>query len=145
MNNLFSVSKGMDASYDFRRTTSAAQTAKPCRRIPDLGGYAGRTRTAVPKKPRTTTQFETDNDWGYANDSDDCVQLSRRSYDIRTADGHLRLFARHRVRVVRLLHLRNARRVPGEILLLQRAAQRRLHLCAARLCRRLCRPPVRRA
>ena len=47
--------------------------------------------------------------------------------------------------MVRLLHLRNAWRVPGQILLLQRATECRLHLRAARLRCGLCGPPVRRA
>ena len=46
--------------------------------------------------------------------------------------------------MVRLLHLRHARRVPGEILLLERAGECRLHLRAARVRRRLCGAPVRR-
>ncbi len=47
--------------------------------------------------------------------------------------------------MVRLLHLRHARRVSGEIFLLQRAGQCRLHLRAACLRRRFCGAPVRRA
>ena len=47
--------------------------------------------------------------------------------------------------MVRLLHLRNARRVSGQILFLQRAAECRLHLRAARLRRGLRGAPVRRA
>ena len=79
------------------------------------------------------------------HDSNDCEHIPRRRDDVRGTDGHLRFVARHRVRVVRLLHLRHARRDSGEVLLLQRAAERRLHLHAARVRRRLRGAPVRRA
>src|ERR1043165_6173417 len=95
--------------------------------------------------PKARTAIRATATWGYTNDSDYSDQLSRRRDDVRATDGHLRFVARHRVRVVRLLHLRHARRVPGEILLLQRAAQRRLHLRAACLRGGLCGPAVRRA
>ena len=68
-----------------------------------------------------------------------------RRYDCGRAKSHLRFLARHCLRMVRLLHLRNAGRVPRQILLLQRAAECRLHFRAACLRRGLRRPPVRRA
>ena len=47
--------------------------------------------------------------------------------------------------MVRLLHLRHARRDPRQAVLLRRPADRGLHLHAAGLCRRLRRPALRRA
>src|SRR4029077_2785963 len=65
-------------------------------------------------------------------------------HDERRKARHFRFVAGHRLRMVRLLHLRHARGVPGEILLLQRGRQHRLHLHAVGVCRGLCGAPVRR-
>src|SRR3954470_6197974 len=46
--NLSNHSNRMDAAYDFRPTTSAAQTAAALRRIPDLGGCADRMEGSRP-------------------------------------------------------------------------------------------------
>ena len=59
-----------------------------------------------------TSDGSDDNDKGrYVHDDcgDQCAARGRD--DERRAPRHFRLFARHRVRVVRLLHLRHARRV----------------------------------
>src|SRR5246127_3408053 len=66
------------------------------------------------------------------NSCDSGQRCPHRWNDGRGAKGHFRVFARHRLRVVRLLHLRHAWRFPRQIFLLQRAAGRRLHLRAAR-------------
>ena len=71
-------------------------------------------------------------------------RASRRRKAKRQA-GDFRVVARHRVRVVRLLHLRHARRHSGQQVLRRRRADLGLHLRAARLRGRLRGAPVRRA
>ena len=65
-------------------------------------------------------------------------------YDSRREESDFRVVARHRVRMVRLLHLRNAGGHSGHAVLLRRRRHGGLHLHAAGLRRRLCRAPVRR-
>ena len=77
--------------------------------------------------------------WGKCHDSNHCVgRPARRIDDGGGTPRHLRFFARHRVRVVRLLHLRHARRDPGGAVLRRRQPVSVFHLHPACFCRGLC-------
>src|SRR5579883_1528156 len=72
-----------------------------------------------------------------AYDNNDHQSRKHWRHDERRTPRHLRLVAWHRVRVVRLLHLRHTRRHSGKTVLLRRQSDRGLHLHAAGLRGRL--------
>ena len=81
------------------------------------------------------------------HDEHDCAGIAAQAAraDRRGAEGHFRVVAGHRFRVVRLLPVRLARGDHRQAVLLRRQSHGRLHLRAARVRRRLRRAAVRRA
>src|SRR3569832_1215994 len=92
-------------------------------------GFTAMLPSAQPLRWFALAREDAGNNWisgsaHYGNGNSSGRRRPQRWNDGRGAKGHLRLVARHRVRVVRLLHLRNARLLPRKILLLQRSAER---------------------